>query len=473
MIRLLRSPLHLLLWLCAAVGPVCAFEFPAHSVSTSQQFTVFAEDIVVRSRVAGFAEENKEELLSLLGMRDNWRTPILISLRKADPSAPRAKASQVTLFDTGSGMKLQIDVCLEAAPDDIALQSRLVEALLLELAYREKSPRHGQAYHRPPAWLIEGVTERIWRKMLGGSPEVFETLLDANHLPPLATFLESAPTGLASTWTRVFRSGSLALLDQIVDLPNGRKSLVRLIEHIPESEGDAMAELQSTLVSVGDSEAALEKWWSLSLAKMAAANRYQGSSMAETERRLSEILTMKLKNLKGEEQTYQLEEFRKFVKEDGAKAGFGRMSGELVQLSARGNALYRGIVNDYNEIAGRLARRKTRGLEERLTKLSEYRKEMRMRIDDIADYLNWMEGTQLSVKSSAFEGYFNAANELERWRSRRSDPVTAYMNLVEKTLPPPAEMPGTVAQEPLVSPREKGTNEPYYGVAASDDPPAP
>lgn len=445
-----RSPLFLLLWLAVLLAPAVAFAFelPAHTVSTSKQFTVFAEDRILRSRVSGFAEENKRELLSLLDQKDNWKTPILISFRKADPSKPRAAASQVTLFDTGHGMKLQIDVLLGAAPDEVALQSRLVEALLLEQAYRGKTPRQGVAYRRPPAWLVEGVTERIRRKLLGGSDQVFEALLDANHLPPLSAFLDSAPNGSFSTWTRVFRAGSLALLNQIVDLPHGRKSLRRLIDGIPESRDGALAHLEESLVSPDGSELSLEKWWSLSVAKMAAADRYQGADLDETERRLQAILQIKLKKPDGKEQSYSLKDFRAFYQADGAALALVQVRHELVELSARGNALYRGVLGEYEEVVSLLLRRKVDEVAERLMKLAFYRKDTLKRIDAIADYLNWMEGTQLSVRSNAFEGYFNAAREVDAWRSRRSDPVTAYMDLVDRALPPAEEEPAAVAQSP-------------------------
>ncbi len=442
-----RFPLHplALLGVLLALPTARAFEFPAHSVSTSKQFIVFAEDLTLRSRVASFAEENKAELLSLLDTTDDWQTPVVVNFQKPDPSRPGRRPAQVTLYDTGTGMKLQIDVTLGANPDDIALQSRIVEALLLEMAYREQSPKQGEAYRHPPAWLVEGITERIRRKMLGGTPQVFEALLAANRLPPLATFLTSAPNGQASTWTQVFRAGSLALLDQLTDLPHGRKSLRRLIDGISRSNGDAVALLHESFETLGDSDEALEKWWALSVAKMAAANRYQGDDVAGTEARLAEILQFDLTNPKGEVETFALEDFAKFARRDAAKEPLARMSNSLIELSARGSALYRGIVSDYSEIVTRLARGKTRGLEKRLADLRTYRTAMLKRMDEIADYLNWMEGTQMQVRSAAFAGYFKAADEIDAWRDRRTDPVTAYVDLVEKALPSPDPRPAAVA----------------------------
>ncbi len=440
------SPLRLFALVSFALSPARAFEFPAHSVSTTKQFVVFAKDVTLRSQVASFAEDNKRELLSLLEAKDEWKTPILINLQKADPSQPGARASHVTLFDTGAGMKLQVDVRLGADPDDIALQSHLVEALLLEMAYRGKAPRHGEAYRRPPAWLIEGVTERIRRKMLGGSPQVFEALLDANRLPPLAAFLDSAPNGPASTWTSVFRAGSLALLDQLMDLPRGRKSLRALIGGIPESDGDQIARLRDSFEGLGDSAEALEKWWSLSVAKMAAADRYLGAGVAETESRLEEILRIKLKNPQGEPETFALKDYAKFYRRDAARAGLAGMNHALIELSAQGSVLYRGLIGEYSQVVEKLLRRKTRGIDRQMADLRKYRAAMLQRIDQIADYLNWMEGTQIQVRSQAFEGYFKAAEDLEKWRSHRSDPITAYLDLVEKALPSPQPSSAAVAQ---------------------------
>lgn len=443
------SPLHLLAIVSIALASAQAFELPAHSVSTTQQFVVFAQDVTLRSRVAGFAEDNKRELLKILGTKDEWKTPILINFQRPDPSQPQLKASQVTLFDTGSGMKLQLDVQLGANPDDVALQSHLIEALLLEMAYRNRAPQHGEAYRRPPSWLIEGITERIRRRILGSSPQVFEALLAANRLPPLANFLNSAPNGPASTWTGVFRAGSLALLEQLVGLPHGQKSLRHLIDTIPESDGDQIARLRESFGSLGDSEEALEKWWSLSVAKMAAADRYMGSGVSETEARLQEILQLKIADPKGEPEQFELKDYAKFLRRDSARPALATMNNELIELSARGSALYRSIIGEYSQVAERLLRRKTRGLDEKLAELQKYRTAMLKRVDEIADYLNWMEGTQIQVRSQAFDGYFKVADELEAPPGRRHDPVTTYLDLVEKALPPPEvrqAIPAAVAQ---------------------------
>jgi hypothetical protein len=46
---------------------------------------------------------------------------------------------------------------------------------------------------------------------------------------------------------------------------------------------------------------------------------------------------------------------------------------------------------------------------------------------DIADYLNWIEATQLATRSEKFDGYLKVANEMSA-PAKRNDPITKYLD---------------------------------------------
>ena len=52
--------------------------------------------------------------------------------------------------------------------------------------------------------------------------------------------------------------------------------------------------------------------------------------------------------------------------------------------------------------------------------------------DKIADYLNWYEATQFGTRTNAFDSYLKAAKEVSREETHRFEPITRYLDLIEK-----------------------------------------
>ena len=83
-------------------------------------------------------------------------------------------------------------------------------------------------------------------------------------------------------------------------------------------------------------------------------------------------------------------------------------------------------------LTARLARGKTRGIEERLDSAAKYRELVSQRISDIADYLNWFEATQMGIRSRSFDAYLHAASHEDSGGFHRTDAISLYMDDVAK-----------------------------------------
>ncbi len=60
------------------------------------------------------------------------------------------------------------------------------------------------------------------------------------------------------------------------------------------------------------------------------------------------------------------------------------------------------------------------------------RRDVLKRREDIADYMNWYEATQVATQSGAFEEYFRASRQLEgRRHVHRPDPISSYLDEME------------------------------------------
>src|SRR4051794_16370726 len=88
---------------------------PQQSISTSRQFIVYGTDVPVRGVICDLAERTKRELLSFLGQRDTWATPIVINARYPQANLPELPTLNVDLGQTGFGLKLQLDLVIERA----------------------------------------------------------------------------------------------------------------------------------------------------------------------------------------------------------------------------------------------------------------------------------------------------------------------------------------------------------------------
>lgn len=418
-----------------APGRARALDLPQRrSESLSGQFILFCDDHAASSRIADFAEELKHRLLEILGESDHWKYPVTINLARADTAHPARRASAVQAFQTDEGFKVEVAVSLGADPRDVHFSEQLVRALLLEMEYRATPAaiRGGAEYAAPPEWLVAGAVALFDSRDAGPDAGLFRSLIRADHLPKLTGFLAENPDGLDSASRRVHAHCAMCLVQLLAGLPEGRRSLAALVRDWPRANGDSFGELIKHFPVLGADSTSVEKWWTLGLARLAAADRYEGLSLEDTEVRLAALLSIEVPvNKAGERQKFGIGQFEQFRKIAAARPALLEVSARLLALGTEANALCRPVVYEYQEIAAGLARGKTRGVKARLDSLAKYRAALHGRVEDIADYLNWYEATQTARLSGAFEGYLRAAGAPDT-TPKRGDALTRYLDAAEQ-----------------------------------------
>ena len=81
--------------------------FPAgkpRSTSASRQFLVYGDKVSVRGAMCDLAERTKTNLLRLLDLRANWKTPLIINLDYPRTNFPDAPAAQLDVSKLGYGL---------------------------------------------------------------------------------------------------------------------------------------------------------------------------------------------------------------------------------------------------------------------------------------------------------------------------------------------------------------------------------
>ena len=112
----------------------------------------------MRGAICDFGERTKRELLNLIGQRDGWTTPIVVNAQYTQANLPELPRLTVDLSQTGSGLKLQLDLVIDSEVSRPEIRRELLRALLLEMMYRAQPDLPaGTAYPSPPDWLLDGV----------------------------------------------------------------------------------------------------------------------------------------------------------------------------------------------------------------------------------------------------------------------------------------------------------------------------
>ena len=415
--------------LLAALPSAGALDLRQHSDSASKQFSIFCEDAPLRGRVASFAEEVKHDVLQLLGERDAWQAPVVIVLQRAAAGAP---AAQVRLLESLPGFKVQIDVGIGDDPAAVNLQKQIVRAVLLEYAYRETGVQGGTEFREAPWWVIEGCIQLPRQRASGPNSDLFKRLLETNKLPPLANFLVQKPDELGGTVRSLDRELAGCLVQLLTSQPGGRPSLARLVRAWPQSNGDPLALLKKEFPTLAADEATLQKWWTLQVARLAAADRSRGLSLEDTAKQLTALLTLEIPTGKdGGKKTFAPGDFAQYLKLPASRAVLADHHTRILALSARAHVLLHPALVDAEQALALLARGKTAGVAGRLARLEEGRASALRRADKIADYLNWFEATQSTVSSHAFDEYLRTAREISEQDRLYRDPIARYLDAME------------------------------------------
>ena len=427
--------------LALSARPGCALDLMPHSFSRSKQFVVYARDGALRGAVGTVGDETKDGILRILGLRDEWKIPIVLDLRPPEPGLPGVRPPvRLQLSQTGAGMKIELDLLTGEAGRGTRIQDELVRTVLLALAYQNSTELPpGHPCTLPPPWLVEGLSAYLDNQENGVSASMFAALLPTLQTMASTDFLGKDPTGMDSTSRAVYRACAYNLVCLFLrELPGGRGELAAFVRDLPNTaqaaanSGETLGKYFPELAASPD---ALAKWWALALAQLAAGDRFQMFTAEETERRLQALLTFPgpARPKDGPPpKTCTLADFREFTPLKQNAQILEALRTGLVLLSGQASPVYHPIIAGYQEVVAGLIRNRTKGVAERLRALDGLRREALQQRDGIADYVNWYEATQVATQSNAFNEYFHAARQFDTAQKiHRPDPISAYLDSLD------------------------------------------
>jgi hypothetical protein len=403
---------------------------PEHSVSPSRQFVIYGADATMRGAVSELAEQTKTNLLALLRQRDGWKTAVVINLQPQQANLPEIPPTSLRVSQTGFGVKLQLDLTVGRNLDGSLVERQLLRAILFEMIYRDEGDlAPGATLVEPPDWLVEGalaLTPGREREAL------VEALSTADKGKSLEEFLGQRFDLLDSAGRMLYRAYSVALVQLLLDEGGGRARLARYISsNLRHASNDPVADLKACFPQLRDD---VEKKWGSTVARLSERQTYQLLTFAESERRLDELLQIKISDgsrNRERPKVANLSELSRRKLSPEEKAAVNHMSQALLLLVGTAHPVLRPVAREYQQIAALLIRGKRRGIAKRVSHLDGTRKELAARMGDIDDYMNWFEATQMGNQSGAFSDYLKAASQSQVSAPRRRDPLSVYLDALE------------------------------------------
>src|SRR5262249_9947246 len=413
--------------LCCAVTWQLAYAAqPEHSTSPSRQFVVYGADTKVRGAVSGLAEQTKADFLGLLRQRDDWKTPVVVNLQPQQANVPEVPPSDLRFSQTGFGIKLQLDLTISKNVDVSLVERELLRAILLEMVYR-KQPHitTGAMLVEPPDWLIDGA--------LALSPgrdraALIEAVVSTDQPLSLEKFLGQPPPAFDSTARTLYRAYAFALVQMLLEGKTGGAQLAKYIDRLSDSSYDPLTDLKAQFPLLARDA---EKTWQFALNRLKSLQTFRLLTFAESERRLDELLRVKISDPKKPEKPVRLAALAQHKRSASEKMTLDQLKRDLMFLVPQTNPVLRPIGREYQEIVELIARGKRRGIAKRLSRLEEIRQQLAARMTEIDDYLNWFEATQMNSGSGNFTGYLKAVDQSQVPAPRRHDPLSVYVDALE------------------------------------------
>src|SRR5207237_4976310 len=111
---------------------------------------------------------------------------------------------------TGTGIKLQLDLVVSREVNAAEVERELLRAILLEMIYRKQTGiASGESYVEPPAWFVEGLLALMPNRDRGS---LINALPSSQLVEPLVAFLREDPQLLDSIARSNYHSYSYLLV---------------------------------------------------------------------------------------------------------------------------------------------------------------------------------------------------------------------------------------------------------------------
>jgi hypothetical protein len=461
---------------------------PAPDWGEDYQARVKGGDPVTRMRFQVFTDDFREDFRSLLFRvrvdkieideirvevptdREVWVIPIEVSLWGDVRDVYNGLAVR-NLVEIGPDQRflIKLEVKLHDRFEESEYRLELLRALLIEqilAPYAGDPSSFRLAEVRPPEWLVYGFDQLI-RHRRGGSPSAYYRgfLASGQILKPTELFAVTGAESLDPVRHAIFRASSSAMVEALLDQPSGDVGLRGLLGELGQPGAlPVEAILRQQFPAFREMDQGLEKWWALELATLGQQQSFEYLDREETERLLTEALTVRFDEVpvarpvteegqvpkrrvldlfkanatkvEGAETPPSfvgpIDQFDQFLENPAAKKQLGAAYDRLQVLKRIGFPLYRPVFVAYERAIEKLVSGNTKDLGAEFASIAELRKKIHETLLRTEDYLNHFEATRAPRRSGVFDDYMKIRRDLdERPSPRRNDPISRHLDALE------------------------------------------
>ena len=372
------------------------------------------------------AEQLKTNLLAILQRRDQWRTAAVINLQPRAANLPEIPNAVLRFSQTGSGLKLQLDLAISRERSWNTVEREIVRVILLEMIYRSQiGIRSGEAYVEPPDWLMEGLLALTLNR---DRTLLVSALAAVKQVKPLGEFLGERTELLDPVGRSLYRAYSLALVKMLGENPT---RFSRYIDTLAFASSDPTADLEKSFPELARDN--LGKIWKSKISRMKTSGDNELLTFSQTAERLNKLLQRQFPATTFRGKSFSFEALCQKEANQVQKLALKKISEELLLLAAHANPVLRPIIQDYEQLATQLIFGKNRGIAKKMSDLKSLRAKLSARMREVDDYMNWFEATQLQTSSGLFESLNTSTNSVAP-RLRRRDAFSIYLDAMELEL---------------------------------------
>ncbi len=424
-----------LIALCLLASPAALFSardslLSGRTTTSSGQFVIYSKDAARRSLIAKRAEECRSTWNAKLTSDENWKHPVIIQDLIGNTKPRGVAGAQTAIFEgDGGALKVQISIYDASVLHGQALEAEVYRALGLEWIYRNHPLKAGKAFHSPPPWLVEALTEEVRIRDNDTPSGVYAALLRSEQPPKIEDFLRAKPELMEATTLTLYRTQANALLKTLLGLPEGGRGLGTFLSSLAEEDSD-MKTLLAAFPSLGGEPSRLGKLWTLAIARDSTSKGAEPLSVGETDRVLKSIFDLSIPidpKKPGLGNASGAAALPVMAKGEGGPYLMRQKAAELLALEFRAHPLLKPVIAEYRNIASVLSQKPKKNLEKAIEENGKIHDLLLQRTGKVDDYMNWFEATQLDTLSGEF---FEVTNPPAS--ERRSDPISRHLDAIEE-----------------------------------------
>lgn len=430
----------ILIFLITGTQGFCA-PLPVRAVQTSdqmKQFLVQGGDFKQRSAVLRMATELRETVLKALSMPLEGYPAARPLLFNITPNLPQESVPLFEIIEDPGGLKIYVKLLpLDEEPRS-GIERAMLSLILREIALRSETTEQAKSSRVPPSpprWLVDVLLFRHHHKDPMFSPARLRPVLDKGALPSLAMLLSRPENDwTASSEEEVDSARALFwMLNNQEAAKDGFKELLQT-----DFSQNPLLLLRRCFPSLGNSDASLEKEWTLSFASFGTQNEIFSLDGPQTELHIKRLLELDLTDpTSGNRFTVSMEQFADCLRLPGIQNLLTTRRIEWLSLRERSHFLYRDVIDVYIQTCSQLARGNTTNVTQRLRAATLERESIAARLERITDHLNWFEAVAAPrSNTSRIKEFYQLLNA----RPPLSKAVSAALDKAEKHVNAQAEL---------------------------------